>query len=428
MHVLSKISRLANFTIIKRLAYLLLHNPKEIVRRIKSLPRWLRSEPVLANGAAAQAMLDAEEQANIVLLIDHELGGGANLYSRRMVAELVDKGATVLVFSFRGSTLSHYLRVQNKRRDERYAVPGYAFLHELAERLKIGEIIYNDGVSFTTPEQLPILLSRLKNLSAGRLTLLVHDFFMVCPSHCLLDDAGEYCGIPEISRCLTCLPRNPQNFAWLFEARNMTQWRELWGNVIRLADEIRVFSNDSLRLLRRAYPFLDTSRVVVTPHKVEYFKSVVVQPSYTATLRIGVVGNIGHHKGARVVQKLAREIKARGLDIQIVVIGTMGVPSAASVVRQTGAYRHNDLPDLIKNSGANIMLFPSICPETFSYVVQELVELNLPVACFDLGAPAERLSAYAKGLVLKETTPPAILDELILFHQRIYGQSITPPR
>lgn len=66
------------------------------------------------------------------------------------------------------------------------------------------------------------------------------------------------------------------------------------------------------------------------------------------------------------------------------------------------------------------MLFPSIWPETFSYVAQELVELDLPVACFDLGAPAERLRNYSKGMILKETTASAILDDLISFHRRIY--------
>lgn len=420
MHGLLKIARLANFAIIKRGAYLLLHDPEEFVRLVKKLPRLLRPTPVLADYEVVCAILAAKGQGDIVLVIDHDLGGGANLYSRQMVAELTGKGTTVLIFSFHASALSYFLRVQNGQRDDRFAISGYDVLHELARRVKIREIIYNDGASFMHPEQLPIQIAQLKGLSGCRLTLMVHDFFMVCPSQCLLDDSGEYCGIPDLSRCKACISNNQQNFAWMFQSRNMEQWRELWGNAIGLADEIRVFSNDSLRLLQRAYPFMDTSRAVVMPHKVDYLKSAAISPSYTATLRIGVVGNIGYHKGGMVIQKLARAIKARGLDIQIVVIGTIGVPCEEPVVRQTGAYQRDELPVLIKNSGANIMLFPSIWPETFSYVVQELIELNLPVACFDLGAPAERLSGYAKGFVMKKTAPSAMLDDLILFHRRIY--------
>jgi glycosyltransferase involved in cell wall biosynthesis len=173
-------------------------------------------------------------------------------------------------------------------------------------------------------------------------------------------------------------------------------------------------------LIQKAYPSLDTARAVVKPHAVKHLKHQIVQPTHTTSLRIGVVGQIGYHKGAKVVQELADEIKARKLDTQIVVIGTIEAQCEQSVVRQTGSYRHDNLPALIESSGVNIMLFPSIWPETFSYVVQELIELGLPVACYDLGAPAERLSDYKKGLILKEATASATLNDLILFHQRIY--------
>jgi glycosyltransferase involved in cell wall biosynthesis len=148
-----------------------------------------------------------------------------------------------------------------------------------------------------------------------------------------------------------------------------------------------------------------------------------IHPSYTANLRIGVVGQIGHSKGAKIVQELAEEIRTRKLDIQIVVIGTIEVPCEPSVVRETGPYQHDKLPALIESSGVNIMLFPSIWPETFSYVVQELMELDLPVACYSLGAPAERISKFAKGRILEDMTASATLDNLISFFQRVYSSN-----
>ncbi len=66
------------------------------------------------------------------------------------------------------------------------------------------------------------------------------------------------------------------------------------------------------------------------------------------------------------------------------------------------------------------MLFPSICPETFSYVVHELMDMKLPVASFNFGAPAERLASYSKGLVLSSMDPASVLDELISFHRKTY--------
>lgn len=376
--------------------------------------------PILAKGKDIRKILDANELRNIVLVIDHDLGGGANHYRERLVTEKVNDGVTVLILSCHIVTLSYVLMVRSNQRSERFSIPGYSFMLDLAEQLQIKEIIYNTGVTFPRPEELPPLIIKLKNKYSLRLTLLVHDFFMVCPSHYLIDDAGAYCGIPDIGRCQTCLPRNQQDFSSLFLTHDIIQWRALWGRVIGIADEIRAFSDNSLKLLQIAYPALDSSKIVVTPHTVSYLKHGKIKPSYTASLRIGIVGHIGYHKGAKIVRDLACEIKTRGLDIQVVVIGTIEAQCESSVVSETGPYQHDKLPELIESTGVNIMLFPSIWPETFSYVVQELVELELPVACFDLGAPAERLSAYEKGMILKETTASATLDNLILFHQRVY--------
>jgi glycosyltransferase involved in cell wall biosynthesis len=78
------------------------------------------------------------------------------------------------------------------------------------------------------------------------------------------------------------------------------------------------------------------------------------------------------------------------------------------------------LTGLIEKSGANVFLFPSIWPETFSYVVQELMSMSLPVASFNFGAPAERLETYQKGLVLDSMDPATVLDDLISFHRKSY--------
>lgn len=379
-----------------------------------------RPTSILASGGEVRSILDANELRNIVLVIDHDLGGGANHYRERLVAEKIGEGATVFILSSRIATLSCVLMVRNTHRQKCFAIPGIDFMLDMAEQLQIREVIYNTGVTFTHPEKLPALIAKLKSRYSLRLTLLVHDFFMVCSSHFLIDDAGEYCGIPEIARCQTCLAENPQDFSSLFRSRDIVQWRDLWWSAIGLADEIRVFSDSSLELLQKAYPLLDASRVVVTPHAMTYLAHGKTVPSFTASLRIGVVGQIGYHKGADIVRNLACEIKARGLDIQIVVIGTIEAQCERSIVSETGPYRHDKLPELIERSGVNIMFFPSIWPETFSYVVQELIEFGLPVACFDLGAPAERLRKYSKGMILKEATASAILDDLISFHRRIY--------
>jgi hypothetical protein len=91
------------------------------------------------------------------------------------------------------------------------------------------------------------------------------------------------------------------------------------------------------------------------------------------------------------------------------------------VVRQTGHYQPQELRKLIVNSGANIMLMPSIWPETFSYVTEELIQLDLPLACFDLGAPGERVMRYPKGHLLTSMDAATVLRELRSFYNNTYN-------
>ena len=66
----------------------------------------------------------------------------------------------------------------------------------------------------------------------------------------------------------------------------------------------------------------------------------------------------------------------------------------------------------------DIYLIPSVCPETFSYTTEEAMTMGLPVACYDLGAPAERVKKYKKGLIISKIDAQTTLKEIEQFFQR----------
>lgn len=365
-------------------------------------------------------ILSQEKCKNICLIIDHDLGGGANHYRNHLVESLIQGGNCVIILTYHIATFTYIVIVKNKHTNARYALPNKTFLLEVVKYIKINEIIFNNAVSFPHPEEVALLLIKLKQITSALLKILIHDFYPVCPSHFLLNYSGVFCNIPDIEICANCLPKNQQGFVSLFTARNITAWRSLWGGVLVLSDEIVTFSNSSAQLLRKAYPQIESTKIHVIPHKVEYLNKPVPEVTQTNRLQIGVVGQIGFHKGAMFVKVLSQEIKRRNVDIKIVVIGTLESICDADIVSQTGSYRQDDMSSLIEKSGANIFLFPSIWPETFSYVVQELMDMNLPVASFNFGAPAERLISYPKGLVLDSMDPAVVLDDLVSFHRKIY--------
>lgn len=366
------------------------------------------------------SLFGRQEGKNICLILDHDLGGGANHYRDRLVDSMIREGRSAIILTYHVATLSYMIIVRSKRLNLRYSIPNMAFLLEALAQLSVGDIIYNTAVSFVKPDEIPQFLIKLKALTSAPLTILAHDFYLVCPSHFLLDHTGKYCQIPELEVCANCLPRNRYGFATLFIERDISKWRAIWGSLLAVADEIVTFSNSTAELLMKAYPQIESAQISIKPHQVDHLTGRIAKIKQTSSLRIGVVGQIGFHKGAAFIQQLSREIKRRGIDINIVVIGSIEVSCEPSVVSQTGPYRYDELPNLINASGANIMLFPSIWPETFSYVIHELMNMNLPVASFNFGAPAERMSSYPKGLVLASMDAANVLDELILFHSKIY--------
>jgi len=65
-------------------------------------------------------------------------------------------------------------------------------------------------------------------------------------------------------------------------------------------------------------------------------------------------------------------------------------------------------------------LIPSICPETFCYTAEEIMLMEMPLAVFDLGAPAERVRNYNKGLVIEKIDAQYALEELLKFSRKIF--------
>ena len=65
--------------------------------------------------------------------------------------------------------------------------------------------------------------------------------------------------------------------------------------------------------------------------------------------------------------------------------------------------------------------------ETFSYVTAELMHYRVPLAVFDLGAPAERVRGYDRGRIIPLVDAQAALDELLAFHRELSAATAGDP-
>ncbi len=378
-----------------------------------------------AQGSVDGRELRLGEKDRLAVLFDQDMGGGANYCRERLIEEMGAKGIGVLLILWNVSRLQHLLELRSGQGRQVYRFSNLSQLEQILTQdgFRPERLIYNNLVSFPFPEQTVSLIGRMKRAFAVPLVIMAHDFFVLCPSFHLLDADGKYCGVPEdLEQCRACLPRNRWLVGMSAVGRDIGQWRSDWGKLLAIADEVRCFSQSSMRILLKAYPHV-SHKVRVRPHGLGHdFPVRKPVPRYRETLRIGVIGSISIAKGADIVNALAQELERQGQDIGIVVIGVLEAPAddCRKRIRQTGSYRRHELPRHIEESGVNVVLFPTICPETYSFVCHECVALGLPLACFDLGAQAEVVREYRQGHILSSMEPAVILEELTALHHRCY--------
>jgi glycosyltransferase involved in cell wall biosynthesis len=378
-------------------------------------------------GIVAQLLPALRDAREVCILFDHNMGGGANQYRRGQIAERLAAGKAVLLCTYNLPILEYRLHLFRPGAAEQvFGASTFLILDGVLDHAPVTEIFVNSTVSFDEPLVLAEWLARTRAERRGvRLTVTVHDYFAVCPSFVLLDHRGGYCGIPDIAQCVSCLKQHQASYVSLSPPSEIGAWRALWGHCLQTADEVRCFSPSSRQHVFRAYPALAPERVTVVPHRNHYVP--VRQPTLPAAapLVIGIVGEISHQKGAAIVKEMLDRIGEGGIDARIVVLGSLNLAHKSERLRVTGPYESAELVDLIEAHGINMFLFPSIWPETFSYVVGELISLGVPIVAFDLGAPGERLRTYGKARLCAEVSAAAALDTLQDFHRELSSRQRT---
>jgi glycosyltransferase involved in cell wall biosynthesis len=393
-----------------------------LVRRAKA--QGLSAPPIDDAGIVAELLPHLAGARAVVIVFDHNMGGGANQYRERVVKARLAAGDAVILCTYNLPTLDYRLHLMKGDEAPRtWRASTFTALENVLDEFEAAELFVNSPVSFDEPLLLADWLARMKtDYPRARLTVTAHDYLAVCPSFVLLDADGRYCGIPDISQCDACLKRHEASFVALSPATEMGAWRALWGRCLAAADEVRCFSEASRKLLLRAYPQLDAARLTVVPHAIDFVPARRPRADPTAPLVIGVIGEISPQKGAHVVEQMVDRIEAQRLGIRIVVLGLLHSPRKSPALTVTGPYQRDDLVDLVEKHGINMLFFASVWPETFSYVVGEMMALGLPIVAFDMGAPAERLRAYPLARLVADTNGAAALDEIIALHHEAAQQ------
>lgn len=358
--------------------------------------------------AWVSAEAEANGATNVPVYVGHSMGGGAEMdLMRRMDQDITRQGAAVVLRV--GGSLRWQIEIHSAAGITRGAADDIKFVAQLLSFLPKRRIIYSCGVGDEDPAELPDCLLKLAKGAAGGIEVLFHDYLPLSPSYTLLDSDGSWRGVPG---------PDTKDRAHIARRANGTPvdlaaWRKAWGELLAAADRIEVFSQSSRDLVAEAYPAL-AKAITVAPHTLLHPVPRVPKSSVPEQMPvIGVLGNIGPHKGAHVLTKLDKRL-SRTRAAKLVLIGNLD-PSFRvtkhSVVH--GDYGVEEIPDLVVHYKISCWLIPSVWPETFSFTTHEALATGLPVIAFDLGAQGDLLTSAPNGHVLPISDGMPDLDNLL---------------
>jgi GT2 family glycosyltransferase/glycosyltransferase involved in cell wall biosynthesis len=351
-----------------------------------------------------------------IVFFDHDMGGGANHFRGKYIRDRVKSEKIILVTHNSGESIfcSTFLFKEMKLTCQ---TEDLAELFEMMGDMKNYVFVISELVSFPQPLLFLQKIREIKEAKGFQLEIFIHDYFCVCPNYVLLYKNKEYCGIPKTEVCGECLAEVfPGGRADL--CLDMAKWRFGWGEALSVADSIICFSESSKKILIKAYPKLEINKIKIIEHKVDYISSAdrKIKNKY---LTIGILGEINlFHKGSEIIKEMLMIIEREKIKAKIVIIG----PSQDNLKNKnlivTGRYARKDIVKLTELCGIDVFLMPSIWPETFSYTTEEIIKMNMPVAVFDLGAPAERVARYDNGLIIPNVDAKLALNSIIEFARK----------
>lgn len=243
-----------------------------------------------------------------------------------------------------------------------------------------------------------ILINFIKGKNINTI-LMFHEFLPLCPNYTLTRNF-KYCE-------LNCLKNNcPDSKQYKID-----EWRRKWLELLTIVGEIRTFDESVKSMIKQIYP--EMNNITVIPHKLTHFTVSPIFNFNSKEMRIGVLGKISKIKGKIFLKGFLKYLLSKKQKIYLFGKSFLFSPNFI----HTGVYDSKNLRDKLIKYKINVVLFTSICPETFSYVISELMALNIPIVCFNVGAQANRVKHYERGIVCQSMDYNDVYNALLFCYK-----------
>ena len=357
----------------------------------RSIQSFVASDPGRDYRTQALLELFSRQRRPKVAFLSHKLGGGAQqhvdelacLYQERALFVQITpetEGRSVsLAFFDGGRRLQDGLYFDIERE--------YAGLVELLRMLGIGRVHFHHTMGL--PPQLWVLAGDL----GCEYDLTIHDYYLLNGNPTLTDAEARF--VPEDapdfdSRCAQHYPLPAEVSA--------EDWRQNQRLLVENAHRV-IFPSVDCR--ERFLRFFDVRQAVVAWHpdyqQSRPYPEPVRRHGSERPLRVLVLGAISREKGADVLESVADAMHSQAVEFHLLGYAYRALSSA---VHTHGPYENARVYELVEEVAPDVVWFPALWPETYSYTLSIAMHLGLPVVVPDIGAFVERVRGRPLSCIL----------------------------
>lgn len=355
-----------------------------------------------------------QTEAVTTVFFNHVLGGGANDYMVSQRSKAIASGEKCIEVACNAYRGYYQISVSYKNYNVRIYSISMTKLVELLTLSKIKNIFINELVTYPDAENTLKIITDLRNLTKAQMIMLGHDYYAVCPTINLLNKDGNYCYL-NCGKNNECLINN--KYIADLQYTDIVKWRKMWGRFLEECDSIVVFSDDSRDIFQRAYGGR-LENIEVVPHRTNRMLEVKKRYKFTDTFNVAVLGVLSDRKGLLIVKRMLEQIEREQLPISIIVVGTCEEDISGRHCIITGVYTREQLPSLMYLYDIDMIFIASVWPETFSFTTEEAMKMRMPVAAFNIGAPAERVRKYDKGIIIEKISAENAISKIVKYSDK----------
>jgi GT2 family glycosyltransferase/glycosyltransferase involved in cell wall biosynthesis len=342
---------------------------------LRQVHEYLQADPSAAIRVYSILSLLRNDKLPKILHVSHALGGGVRYHvqelahnirkcARSLSAEPIGNGGISLKFFQEYRTLKDHLFFDLKLDFDKLVI--------------LCRYIGLDLVHFHHIKGLPAKLWLLPTNLGIPYDVTLHDYYYINASPTQTNEDGDF--TENISEVVTELPSNT----------SVEEWRERQKIFLSGARKVIAPTHAVVDIYRRYFPNINYCVSYHPDYINDYPYSVRVAPVLQGRFRVGVIGAISKEKGAIVLEEVARMAKKDKLAIDFILIGYAFRP-LRGITDKTGPYRSEDVDRLVAENLLNLIWFPALWPETYSYTLSVALRAGLPILAPAMGAFVERL-------------------------------------